>query len=82
MSDGLDVIVIDDDPGICEIIVELIESFYTWGKVSCFSNPGEAISFCLGRNTGVAIFVIDLFLHGLSGFYILYAIEKKYQTAK
>jgi CheY-like chemotaxis protein len=81
MSDGLDVIVLDDDPGICEIISDLIESFYTWGKVSCFSKPGEAISFCLERNTGVAIFVIDVFLDGLSGFYFLDAIEKKYPTA-
>ena len=78
MSDGLDVIVIDDDPGICEIIAELIESFYTWGKVFCFSNPNEAISFCLNRDIGVGIFVVDVFLGGLSGFYFLDAIEQKY----
>ena len=78
MSDGLDVIVIDDDPGICEIIAELIESFYTWGKVFCFSNPDEAISFCLNRDSGVGIFVVDVFLGGLSGFYFLDAIEQKY----
>ena len=64
MSDGLDVIVIDDDPGICEIIAELIESFYTWGKVQWFSNPDEAIEFCLNRDIGVAIFVVDVFLGG------------------
>lgn len=81
MSDGLDVIVLDDDPGICEIISELIESFYTWGNVFCFSKADEAISFCLERNTGVAIFVVDVFLDGLSGFYFLDAIEKKYPTA-
>jgi len=78
MSDGLDVIVIDDDPGICEIIAELIESFYTWGKVFCFSNPDEAISFCLNRDIGVGIFVVDVFLGGQSGFYFLDAIEQKY----
>ena len=81
MSDGLDVIVLDDDPGICEIIAELIESFYTWGKVHCFSNPDEAIGFCLNRDIGVAIFVVDVFLGGLSGFYFLDAIEEKYPTA-
>ncbi len=81
MSDGLDVIVIDDDPGICEIIAELIESFYTWGKVYCFSKPDEAIAFCLNRDIGVAIFVVDVFLEGLSGFYFLDAIEQKYPTA-
>ena len=81
MSDGLDVIVLDDDPGICEIVSELIESFYTWGKVYDFSDPGKAISFCLERDIGVAIFVIDVFLGGLSGFYFLDAIEGRYPTA-
>ena len=78
MSDGLDVIVIDDDPGICEIIAELIESFYTWGKVFCFSNPNEAVGFCLNRDIGVGIFIVDVFLGGQSGFYFLDAIEHKY----
>ena len=81
MSDGLDVIILDDDPGICEIIAELIDSFYTWGKVYSFSNADEAIDFCLNRDIGVAIFVVDVFLGGLSGFYFLDAIEQKYPTA-
>jgi CheY-like chemotaxis protein len=80
MSDGLDVIVIDDDPGICAVIAEMIESFYTWGKVYSYSNPDEAIGFCLNRDIGVAIFVVDVFLGGLSGFYFLDAIEQKYPT--
>ena len=81
MSDGLDVIVLDDDLSICEIISELIESFFTWGNVYCFSKADEAISYCLQRNTGVAIFVVDVFLNGLSGFYFLDAIENKYHRA-
>jgi len=81
MSDGLDVIVLDDDPGICEIVSELIESFYTWGKVYSFSDPNQAITFCLERDIGVAIFVVDVFLGGLSGFYFLDAIEDRYPTA-
>ena len=80
MSNGLDVIVIDDDPGICETIAELIDSFYTWGKVYCFSDPDEAIGFCLNREIGLGIFVVDVFLGGLSGFYFLDAIERKYPT--
>ena len=36
MSDGLDVIVLDDDQGIAEILSELIESFYTWAKGIAF----------------------------------------------
>ena len=81
MSDGLDVIVLDDDQGICEIISELIEDFYSWGKVYPFSDTEKAISFCLQRDIGVAIFVVDVFLGGLSGFYFLDAIEHRYPTA-
>ncbi|UCE55874.1 MAG: response regulator [Desulfobacterales bacterium] len=81
MSDGLDVIVVDDDPGIGEVISELIENFYTWGKVYAFSDPEEAITYCLNREIGVAIFVVDVFLGGLSGFYFLDAIDGKYPTA-
>jgi CheY-like chemotaxis protein len=81
MSDGLDVIVLDDDPGIGEIVSELIENFYTWGNVYAFSDPDKAISFCLERDIGVAIFVVDVFLGGLSGFYFLDAIEERYPTA-
>jgi CheY-like chemotaxis protein len=80
MSDGLDVIVLDDDPGVGEVIAELIESFYTWGQVYYFSDPDEAITYCLNRETGVAIFVVDVFLGGLSGFYFLDAIEKRYHS--
>jgi len=81
MSDGLDVIVLDDDQGICEIISELIEGFYSWGKVYPFSDAEKAISFCLKREIGVAIFVVDVFLGGSSGFYFLDAIEHRYPTA-
>jgi len=81
MSDGLDVIVIDDDKGICDIIKELVESFYSWGDVISFSNADKAIDYCLQRDVGVAIFIIDVFLGGLSGFYFLDAIEKKFPTA-
>jgi CheY-like chemotaxis protein len=78
MSDGLDVIVLDDDPGIGEVISELIESFYAWGQVHCFSDPDKATAYCLNRDIGVAIFVVDVFLGGLSGFYFLDMIETKY----
>lgn len=81
MSDGLDVIIIDDDQGICEIIKELVESFYTWGDVISFSNAEEAIAYCRQRDVGVAIFIIDVFLGGLSGFYFLDEIEEKFPTA-
>ena len=81
MSDGLDVIIVDDDQGICDVIRELVESFYSWGKVVSFSNADRAMEYCLNRDVGVAIFIVDVFLGGLSGFYFLDAIEEKFPTA-
>ena len=81
MSEGLDVIVVDDDKGICEVISELVESFYSWGSVISFTNADDAIDYCLKREVGLAIFIIDVFLGGLSGFYFLDAIEKKFPSA-
>jgi CheY-like chemotaxis protein len=80
VSDGLDVIVVDDDPSTCEVISEIITSFYTWGDVISFTDVNEAISYCLNRNLGVAIFVVDVFLKGKSGFYFLDIIEEKFPT--
>ncbi|MBW2039218.1 MAG: response regulator [Deltaproteobacteria bacterium] len=81
MSDGLDVIIVDDEPNLCEVIAETIRRFYTWGEVIPFTDVDEAISHCLGRDTGIAIFVLDVFLGEKSGFYFLDAIEKKFPSA-
>ena len=50
MSDGLDVIIVDDDKGICDVIRELVENFYTWGNVISFSDADSAIEHCLNRD--------------------------------
>jgi len=81
MSDGLDVIIVDDEPSLCEVIAETIRRFYTWGDIITFTKADEAISYCLGRDTGIAIFIIDVFLGEKSGFSFLDAIEKKFPTA-
>jgi CheY-like chemotaxis protein len=81
MPEGLDVIVVDDDPDVCELISTTIKRFYTWGSVLPFTNAEAAIAYCLGRDIGVAIFVVDVFLGGNSGFYFLDAIEEKFPTA-
>ena len=81
MSDGLDVIVVDDDPSVCRLITDTVESFYTWGDVRSFSDADEAILYCLSSNVGVGIFVVDVFLGGKSGFFFLDAVEKKYPSA-
>jgi response regulator of citrate/malate metabolism len=81
MSDELDVIIVDDDPNVCEVISEIIKSFYSWGEVISYTDVDEAISYCLSRDVGVGIFVIDVFLGGKSGFDFLESIEDKFPAA-
>jgi DNA-binding NtrC family response regulator len=81
MSEGLDVIIVDDDSSVCELIAAIVKRFYTWGDIYPFSDTDEAIDFCLQRDIGVAIFVVDVFLGGVSGFYFLDAVEEKFPTS-
>ncbi len=79
--EGLDVLVLDDDPGIAAVLRELIAGFYSWGEVFAFSRPEEALAWCRGRKAGVAIFVVDVFLNGTSGFFFLDSIEERFPAA-
>lgn len=81
MSQGLDVIIVDDDPSVCELITTVVRRFYTWGEVMAFSSSEEALAYCSGRDVGVAVFIVDVFLGGVSGFYFLDSIEEKFPTA-
>ncbi len=45
MPEGLDVIIVDDDPDVCEVITEIVKRFYTWGDVVSFSNVDKAIEY-------------------------------------
>lgn len=80
MSQGLDVMVLDDDPGISQVLKELIETFYTWGSVVAFSNAEKAMDWSLKRDVGLGIFVVDVFLKGMSGFFFLDSIEQKFPS--
>ena len=66
MSDGLDLIIIDDDPDVCKSISSIVNSFYT--------------SYCQGCDIGVGIFIIDVFLDGQTGFDFLKKIEEKFPS--
>lgn len=81
MSEGLDIIIVDDDPNVCDLIATIVKRFYTWGEVLAFTNSDEAMKYCMQRDIGVAIFIVDVFLGGVSGFYFLDAIEEKFPTA-
>lgn len=81
MPEGLDVIIVDDDPDVCEILTEIVKRFYTWGDVISFTNADKAAAYCLGRDSGVAIFIVDIFLGGKSGFFFLDMISEKFPSA-
>jgi len=78
---GLDVIIVDDDPTVCETISEMVKRFYVWGDVLTFIEVDEAIEYCLDRETGIAIFIVDVFLGEKSGFDFLDAIGEKFISA-
>lgn len=81
MSTGLDVIIVDDDQDVCTTVARLIKEFYVWGDVVSFTDPDEATRYCLNRDVGVGIFVVDIFLGREDGFYFLDSIEEKFPTA-
>jgi len=80
MSDGLDLIIIDDDSSVCKTISNIANSFYTWGDVFDFVDVDEALSYCQGCDIGVGIFIIDVFLGGQSGFDFIKKIEGKFPS--
>jgi len=81
MSEGLDVIIVDDDKNLCTVIAETIRRFYVWGDVINFTKVDEAITYCLSQDTSIAIFVLDVFLGDQSGFAFLDVIKDKYTSA-
>ncbi len=81
MSEGLDVIIVDDDSASCESIARMVNRFYTWGDVFVFTNDEEAVLYCMNRNTSIAIFIVDVFLKDKSGFLFLDTISKRFHSA-
>lgn len=80
MSDGLDLIVVDDDPGVCKMISNIIKGFYTWGEVVSFTDVDSAILYCRGCDIGVGIFVVDVYLGGQTGFDFLSKVKEKFPS--
>lgn len=81
MADGLDVIIVDDEPGVCTAVFRIVKDFYTWGHVHAFTDFDEAAAFCLSRETGVAVFILDVFLDERTGFAFLDAVEERFPMA-
>ena len=80
MSEGLDVIIMDDDAAACESIADIVNRFYTWGDVFVFTDDEEATLYCMNRNSGIALFIVDVFLRDKSGFLFLDTLSNKYRS--
>lgn len=81
MSEGLDVIIVDDDKNLCTVIAETVKRFYVWGDVISLTKVDEAITYCLSRESSIAIFILDVFLGEQSGFSFLDIIKEKFTSA-
>lgn len=78
MADNLDVIILDDDAGVCDVLSEIVTDFHSWGKVYAFTDENRAIEHCLQREGNVAVFIVDVYLSGRNAFSFLEAIADKY----
>jgi response regulator of citrate/malate metabolism len=81
VSEGLDILIIDDEKNVCDVLSEQIEKFYTWGDITTCTDVDRAISYCRSREGGIMIFVLDVFVGQNNGFYFLDAIADKYPNA-
>lgn len=81
MSDGLNVIIVDDNKEVCQAVFDIIKRFYTWGEVIAFTDVDEAIVYCRSQKTCVSIFVVDVFLNNSTGFSFLDNIAERYPMA-
>jgi CheY-like chemotaxis protein len=81
MSDNLDVIIVDDDPTVCEVITSIVKRFYTWGEVLSFTDSDEAVDYCKSMDSGVAVFILDVFMGNETGFGFLDRIADKFAMA-
>jgi CheY-like chemotaxis protein len=81
MSDGLNVIIVDDDPEICKVIFETVKRFYAWGEVIAFTDFNEALNYCKNQASGVAIFVLDVFMGDGTSFMFLDRIVNRFPMA-
>lgn len=81
MADGLNVIIVDDDPEICHVVFETIKRFYAWGEVIAFTDFHEALNYCRNQAAGVAIFVLDVFMGDGTSFMFLDRIVNRFPMA-
>lgn len=81
MSDGLDLLIIDDEQDVCDVLADQIGKFYTWGDITTCTDVDRAVSYCLSRRSSIMIFVLDVFVGEDNGFHFLDAVADKYPNA-
>jgi response regulator RpfG family c-di-GMP phosphodiesterase len=81
MSDKLNVIIVDDQPDVCELISQLVGQFYVWGDIQPFTDPDVAIKYLRSQGPGIAVFIVDVFLGDKTAFDFLGAIGDKFPMA-
>ncbi len=81
MPEGLDVIILDDDEQMCMLLHEMISGFYKLGEVHSFTSFLDARTFCFKRESGLGIFVLDVFLDEQNAFDFLDAVNIHYPMA-
>ncbi|HNR51133.1 MAG TPA: response regulator [Deltaproteobacteria bacterium] len=81
MSDGLDILIIDDERDVCDVLSDNIRKFYTWGEIITFTDVDKAIEYCLNREGSIMLFILDVFVGKSNGFSFLDAIADKYPNA-
>lgn len=81
MSGNLDVIVLDDDPQVSNLITDILKNFYVWGDIHTFDDFDKALAFCKKRRSGVAVFILDVYLGTKTAFDFLEEISEQYAWA-
>lgn len=81
MSDGLNIIIVDDSEDVCDAVFDIVKRFYTWGDVIAFNDVEEAVLYCKSLDTSVSIFIVDVFINNSTGFIFLDSISEKFPMA-
>jgi len=66
---------------MCSLLTEILKPFYTWGDIFPFTDIREALSFCRHKKTGIAVFILDVYLGKETAFDFPDKISEKFAWA-
>ena len=79
--EALDVIILDHNRVVAEMLRQMVERFYSWGRVHAVTTLSEARRFCLERDSRVAIFILDVYLENETGLSFVESLVSEYPLA-